>query len=196
MCWPRGSGLIVQVTESDQLSYRKNLFYDLVRTAELRLVFALTEELAAHGITVVAVSPGYLRSESTLDGFGVTEATWREAIEKDPHFAASETPAFVGRAVVALAGDPPVARRTGGVYGSWTLARKYGFTDLDGSRPDLGRQPGEFPFGPPRTRVRWRIEPEARLSGDPDPRQVCPGPGGVSTPYHRRRRPGSRPAAG
>jgi NAD(P)-dependent dehydrogenase (short-subunit alcohol dehydrogenase family) len=157
----RREGLIVQMTEGDALYYRRNLYYDLGRTAEVRLAYALAEELGPHGISALAVTPGYLRAEATLDGFGVTEATWREAIGKDPNFAASETPHFVGRAIAALAADPHVSRKAGGLYSSWGLAREYGFTDADGSRPDFGRhfaeQFGESPV-PLHSAVRWRIE--------------------------------------
>jgi NAD(P)-dependent dehydrogenase (short-subunit alcohol dehydrogenase family) len=162
----RGSGLIVQVTEGDALYYRMNLYYDLARLAEIRLAYAMAEELAPHGVTALAVTPGYLRAESTLEGFGVTEANWRDAIARDPNFAASETPCFIGRAVAALAADPHVARKAGGVYGSWTLAEEYGFTDVDGARPHFGRHLaehfGEAPGGPPRTPMRWRM---TRVSG-------------------------------
>jgi hypothetical protein len=86
----------------------------------------------------MALTPGFLRSEGVLDHFGVTAATWRDAIAQDEHFAFSETPAFVGRAVVALATDPQIMARTCGSYATWDLAREYGFTDADGSRPDWG----------------------------------------------------------
>ncbi len=157
----RRAGLIVQLTEGDSVYYRQNLFYDLARVGEIRLAYALAEELAPHGVTVLALTPGYMRTEAMLDGFGVTEARWREAIARDPTFASSETPCFVGRAVAALAADPAVGEKSGGVYSSWGLAEEYGFTDLDGSRPNLGRHLGKnggaSPFGPPRTAVRWRI---------------------------------------
>ena len=86
----------------------------------------------------LAVTPGFLRSEHVLDHFGVTEANWRDAIEKDPYFAESETPCFVGRAVAALAADPHVAQKSGRLFSSWALAKEYGFTDVDGRRPDWG----------------------------------------------------------
>lgn len=95
------NGLIVEITDGDSLQYRGNLFYDLAKISVIRLAYAMSEELRAHHITALAVTPGFLRSEAMLDHFGVTEATWREAIAQDPHFAASETPFFVGRAVAA-----------------------------------------------------------------------------------------------
>jgi len=150
----RGAGLIVQLTDGDGLFYRQNLFYDLGRLAEIRLAYALAEELAPRGITALALTPGYMRTEAILGGLGLTESNWREGIRHDPSFAASETPCFVGRAVVALATDPNVAGKAGGLYSSWGLAREYGFTDLDGSQPDLG----EVPNGRPRTGVTWRTQ--------------------------------------
>lgn len=133
------SGLIVEVTDGDGSQYRGNLAYDLVKTAVNRLALAQAEELRAHGVTAVAITPGFLRSEAMLDGFEVTEANWRDAAARDPHFLASETPRYVGRAVAALAGDPDVSSRTGQVLTSWDLAEEYGLHDLDGSRPHWGR---------------------------------------------------------
>src|SRR5262249_45171853 len=150
-------GLIVEVTDGDGTRYRGNLAYDLVKTAVNRLALAQAEELREHHITALAVTPGFLRSEAMLDGFGVTEANWRDAGKKDPNFLASETPFFVGRAVAALAADPDVLAKSGGVYSSWGLAREYGFTDVDGARPDLGQHFGKSPFGPPRTAFRWAL---------------------------------------
>jgi NAD(P)-dependent dehydrogenase (short-subunit alcohol dehydrogenase family) len=157
----RKSGLIVQLTEGDRLYYRGNLFYDLGRVAEIRLAYALAEELAPHRVTALALTPGYLRSEAVLDHLGVTEANWREGAKRDPDFMASETPCFVGRAVVALATDPYVGRKAGGLHSSWALAEEYGFSDVDGGRPNLGRhfaeRYGESPAGQPRTPIRWQI---------------------------------------
>src|SRR3546814_9021635 len=79
-----------------------------------------------------------MRSEMMLDNWGVTEATWREA-NVSPHFVISESPRFVGRAVAALAADPERARWNGQSLSSGGLAQVYGFTDLDGSRPDCWR---------------------------------------------------------
>jgi NAD(P)-dependent dehydrogenase (short-subunit alcohol dehydrogenase family) len=134
----RASGLIVQITDGDSLAYRQNLFYDLARVAEIRLAYALAQELAPAGVTALAVTPGYMRTEAMLDALGVTEGNWQEGVARDPTFAASESPAFVGRAVVALATDPDVARKSGGLYSSWGLAEEYGFTDVDGRRPNIG----------------------------------------------------------
>jgi NAD(P)-dependent dehydrogenase (short-subunit alcohol dehydrogenase family) len=134
----RARGLIVEVTDGVGEDYRGNLFYDLAKHSVIRLARAQAEELREHGVTAVALTPGFLRSEAVLDHFGVSEHNWRDAIAKDRHFAASETPAYVGRAVAALAGDPEVARWSGQALSSWQLAKEYGFTDADGSRPDWG----------------------------------------------------------
>ena len=134
----RNAGLIVEVTDGDTLGYRGNLFYDLAKNAVIRLAYAMAADLHAHRVTALAITPGFLRSEAVLDSLGVTEANWRDAIEKDPYFAESETPCFVGRAVAALAADPHVPAKSGGLYSSWELAREYGFTDLDGRRPHWG----------------------------------------------------------
>ena len=132
----RNAGLIVEVTDGDTFGYRGNLFYDLAKNAVVRLAYAMAADLHAHRVTALAITPGFLRSEAVLDSFGVTEANWRDAVEKDPYFAGSETPCFVGRAISALAADPDVARKSGGLFSSWGLAKEYGFTDLDGRRPD------------------------------------------------------------
>lgn len=132
-------GLIVEIADGDTLGYRGTLFYDLVKTTVNRLAYAMAQELREHNVVVIAVSPGYMRTETMLEHFGVTEENWREGTTKDPNFIASETPFFVGRAVAALAADPSVMEKSGGLFGSWTLAEEYGFADLDGRRPHIGR---------------------------------------------------------
>ncbi|SEF81363.1 NAD(P)-dependent dehydrogenase, short-chain alcohol dehydrogenase family [Thermomonospora echinospora] len=136
-------GLVVEVgdgtTEYNDGHYRVSFFYDLAKVSVNRMAFSLARELAPHGATAVALTPGWLRSELMLDHYGVTEANWRDALAKQPHFAISETPAFVGRAVAALAADPQVARWNGQSLSSGRLAQVYGFTDVDGSRPDAWR---------------------------------------------------------
>jgi NAD(P)-dependent dehydrogenase (short-subunit alcohol dehydrogenase family) len=135
----QGSGLIVEITDGDTMNYRGELFYDLVKTSVIRLAFGMAEELRPHGVTALAVTPGFLRSEEMLDHFGVSEANWKDATKIEPHFIASETPYFVGRAVAALAADANVAKKAGGVYASWTLSDEYGFQDMDGNHPHWGR---------------------------------------------------------
>jgi NAD(P)-dependent dehydrogenase (short-subunit alcohol dehydrogenase family) len=133
-------GLVVEVTdgtdEYNATHYRVSFFYDLAKAAVNRMAFALAHELQPHGATAVSLTPGWLRSEAMLDAYGVKEANWLEATERSPHFAISESPAFVGRAVAALASDPDVRRWNGKSLSSGQLAKIYGFTDLDGSRPD------------------------------------------------------------
>jgi NAD(P)-dependent dehydrogenase (short-subunit alcohol dehydrogenase family) len=137
-------GLVVEMTDGTRdynaANYRVSAFYDLAKTAVLRLAFAQGEELAPHGCTAVALTPGWMRSEIMLEHYGVSEANWRDGAAVNPHFAAiSESPRFVGRAVAALAADPDVHRHNGGSFSSGGLAHEYGFTDLDGSRPDCWR---------------------------------------------------------
>jgi NAD(P)-dependent dehydrogenase (short-subunit alcohol dehydrogenase family) len=134
-----GGGLIVEITDGDTYKYRGSLFYDLAKVSAMRLAYAMAEELRSHNVTALALTPGFLRSEAMLDHFGVTEQNWREAAKIDPHFIASETPFYVGRAVAALASDPQVAHKTGGTFSSWGLAREYGFKDMDGRQPDWGK---------------------------------------------------------
>ncbi len=134
----QNSGLIVEVTDGDTMGYRGNLFYDLAKNATIRLGYAMSRDLHAHRITALTVTPGFLRSEAMLDGFGVTEENWRDGIAKDSYFEESETPCYMGRGVAALAADPDVASKHGGLYSSGSLAKEYGFTDLDGRQPDWG----------------------------------------------------------
>ncbi|RKH05674.1 SDR family NAD(P)-dependent oxidoreductase, partial [Corallococcus sp. CA047B] len=131
----RDRGLIVEVTDGDHFGYRGGVAYDVTKMAVIRLAFAMSRDLRRTNITALAVTPGFLRSEEMLDGFGVTEANWRDGTKVNADFIASETPCYVGRAVAALAADPAVHQRAGRVVASWTLAREYGFTDLDGSQP-------------------------------------------------------------
>jgi NAD(P)-dependent dehydrogenase (short-subunit alcohol dehydrogenase family) len=139
----RPGGLLVEVTdgtaEYNSDNYRLSPFYDLAKTAVIRMAWAHAKDLAPHGATSVSITPGWMRSEIMLDEYGVTESTWRDATEREPHFVISETPHFVGRAVAALAADPNRARWTGKSLSSGELAPIYGFTDLDGSQPDCWR---------------------------------------------------------
>lgn len=136
-------GLVIEVNDGTEAyngtRYRNSFFYDLSKAAVLRMGFALGHELASHGATGLSLTPGWLRSETMLDDFGVREDNWRDAIERVPGFAIAESPAYVGRAVVALASDPNVSRWRGQSLSSGQLARVYGFTDLDGSQPDAWR---------------------------------------------------------
>lgn len=139
----RPGGLVVEVTdgtaEYNDTRYRVSFFYDLAKSANLRTAFALAHELKPHRCTAVALTPGWLRSEHMLEVYGVTEENWMEATKKQPHFAISESPTYVGRAVAALAVDPQVARWNGQSLSSGQLAKVYGFKDKDGSQPDAWR---------------------------------------------------------
>lgn len=145
----RSGGLLVEVTDGNAYFYRGHFFYDLVKTTVIRMAFALSQELKGRGITAVAVTPGFLRSEWMLDQFGVTEANWRDAAEKVKEFIASETPLFVGRGVAALAADPNVASKNGRVVASWDLGDEYGVNDADGTRPHF---------------IRWLEENEPKMA--------------------------------
>jgi NAD(P)-dependent dehydrogenase (short-subunit alcohol dehydrogenase family) len=163
----RTGGIVFEITDGDAFYYRGNLFYDLVKISVIRLAFAMSRELRKRDIAAVAVTPGFLRSEAVLEHFKVSEANWRDAGKKNSNvnpdvnsgvnsdvnsdvnskdqndapsdFMVSESPRYIGRAVVALAADPRVKSKSGRVFSSWALAREYGFTDLDGTRPDWGK---------------------------------------------------------
>jgi NAD(P)-dependent dehydrogenase (short-subunit alcohol dehydrogenase family) len=136
-------GLVVEVTdgtaEYNADHYRIGVFYDLAKTSLTRLAWGLGQELSERGATAVALTPGWLRSELMLEHYGVTEETWRDGTARTPHFCISESPRFVGRAVAALAADPDVGRWNGQSLSSGGLAQVYGFTDVDGTRPDCWR---------------------------------------------------------
>jgi NAD(P)-dependent dehydrogenase (short-subunit alcohol dehydrogenase family) len=132
----RKSGLVVEVTDGNTARYRGSFFYDLAKSSVIRLAVAQAAELKPHGVAAVAITPGFLRSEAMLENFGLSEADWRNGAAIDPDFAYSETPAYLGRAVAALAGDPDVMVKTGRALATWGLYREYGFTDADGTQPD------------------------------------------------------------
>jgi NAD(P)-dependent dehydrogenase (short-subunit alcohol dehydrogenase family) len=131
-------------------NYRNSPFYDLAKVAVNRMAWVHAQDLAKHEAMAVSLTPGWMRSENMLDHFGVREENWRDATAQEPHFAISESPRFVGRAVAALAGDPRRARWNGMSLSSGELAKVYGFTDLDGSQPDA-----------------WRYFPEVQSVGKP-----------------------------
>jgi NAD(P)-dependent dehydrogenase (short-subunit alcohol dehydrogenase family) len=130
-----GAGLVVEVTDGNTARYRGSFFYDLAKHSVIRLAQAQAHELRPHNVAAVALTPGFLRSEAVLDHFHTTENDWRAT--NDPHFAKSESPAYLGRAVVALASDPDVLEKSGRALDTAQLAREYGFTDKDGTRPDF-----------------------------------------------------------
>ena len=137
------SGLMVEVVEQHRLGYHYSHWFDLMEIGLKRMAWVRAEELAPHGVASVAVAPGFMRTEAILEKFKVTEDNWRDAID-DPEprrfgWAGSESPCFVGRGIAALAADPGVMAKSGGLYGSWDLSDDYGFTDIDGARPHLWR---------------------------------------------------------
>lgn len=143
----RPGGLVVEVTDGttafNAANYRISVFYDLAKVAVNRLGWSQGHELGPHGATALAVTPGWLRSELMLEAFGVTEATWREAVgtTAPAGFAESETPRFVGRGIAALAADPDRARWNQASVTAGELARAYDVVDLDGTRPDAWARP-------------------------------------------------------
>ncbi len=136
-------GLLVEVTdgtaEYNADHYRLSVFYDLAKVAATRMAWSHAKDLAPRGASAVSITPGWMRSEMMLDHYGVREENWREATAKSPHFAISESPRFVGRAIAALAADPDRGRWNGQSLSSGGLAKVYGFTDIDGSQPDCWR---------------------------------------------------------
>lgn len=160
---PKRSGLIVEVTEGDLLNAGINPVSQIVKLGLKSLALNMATELHEHGIAAVAVTPGFLRSETMLERFGVTEETWRNGGKKDKNFLESETPLFVGRGVAALAADPEVLKRSGQLLSSWELARYYGFTDADGRRPDWGALEIDFSEFPASFMRQLRTGTEMQL---------------------------------
>jgi len=146
---PAKRGLIVEVTENDMMGGGGNPMAQTVKMAQKVLPLFWAAELAPHRISVLAITPGFLRSESMLQGLGVTEDNWRDAVTKDPNFLESESPLFVGRAIAALAADPQVHKRSGMLVSSWEVGREYRLSDYDGRRPDWGRHKIDFSVLPP-----------------------------------------------
>ena len=164
------SGLVVEIIEQDSIGYHGQFYFDLFEMTLKRIALSLAEELAPHGVSALAITPGFMRTEAILEQFGATEENWRVAAEENPQarsygFAGSETPCFVGRAVAALAADPELSRKSGGVYSSWGLSEEYGFTDVNGERPHMGRYMAEhFPHifnGTPNAAFTWKVTPTA-----------------------------------
>jgi NAD(P)-dependent dehydrogenase (short-subunit alcohol dehydrogenase family) len=130
-----GKGLVIEVTDGITARYRGTFFYDLAKHSVIRLAQAQAAELKPHNVAAIALTPGFLRSEAVLDHFKLTEANWRTTTDRD--FAQSESPGYLGRAVAALAADPRIMDKTGRSLTTAPLAREYGFTDRDGTRPDF-----------------------------------------------------------
>jgi hypothetical protein len=161
------------------VGYHGAFYFDLMEALLKRLVLGLANDLGKSGITAVAIAPGFMRTEAILEGFGVTEANWRDALSQ-PQAAAmgwggSETPCFVGRGVAALAADPDVARKNGGIYTTRVLSEEYGFNDVNGLRPDYpafdaALEQAKRTFLAPSmdaarfTRVDWKLAPKLEVA--------------------------------
>jgi NAD(P)-dependent dehydrogenase (short-subunit alcohol dehydrogenase family) len=173
------SGLIIELVEQDNVGYHGAFYFDLMEALLKRLVLGLANDLGKSGITAVAVAPGFMRTEAILDRFGVTEANWRDALSHPQAaamgWAGSETPCFVGRAVAALAADPDVARKNGGIYTTRVLSKEYGFSDVNGLHPDYSMfdtalDQARKTFLAPSidaarfTRVEWKLAPKMEVA--------------------------------
>lgn len=156
-------GLIVEVTEGDTLMAGGNPLTQTVKLALKAIALNLASELHEYGVTSIAITPGFLRSEVMLEHHGVTESNWQDGGKKDPNFLASESPLFIGRAVAALAADPNVFARTGQLTSSWEVGREYGLADYDGRRPDWGRHDIDFSVLPPKLLELFRTMTRLQL---------------------------------
>ncbi|HET7579675.1 MAG TPA: SDR family oxidoreductase [Bacillales bacterium] len=138
----RGKGLILEITDGQTYKVRGSLPYSMAKIGTIHMAEVMAAQLdwKEHtGITALALTPGFLRSEEMLENFGVTEKNWQDGAKEDPDFIVSESPYYVGRAAAALAADPKVHRFQGQAFSSWELMHEYGFTDLDGTQPDWGK---------------------------------------------------------
>ncbi len=186
----RKSGLIVEIVEQHGIAYHGQFFFDLMESALKRLAYGLAVELVLHGVTALAVTPGFMRTEAILEGFGVTEANWRDAVDhpkaKSFGWESSETPCFIGRGVAALAGDSNVRAKAGGLFASWTLSDEYGFTDIDGARPHWGEYGKQhFPQlfeAPSVTPFEWRLERAVGWTPATSRRKIAATPNETPTP--------------
>lgn len=169
----RRSGLVVEIIEQEGIAYHGQIWFDLFETVLKRLAYAIAVEGGKHGITALAITPGFMRTEAILEQFGATEQTWKQAAETHPEakrwgFIASETPCYVGRAIAKLAADPDRVRFSGGVYSSGTLSEAYDFTDLDGSRPNMRRymekHHAQYMVHPSGV-IPWQLGPAAAQAG-------------------------------
>jgi NAD(P)-dependent dehydrogenase (short-subunit alcohol dehydrogenase family) len=156
-------GLIVEITENDILAAGANPFAQAVKLSVKGLALNMATELKAHNVAAIAITPGYLRSESMLEHYKVTEANWRDRGKRDRNFLESESPLYVGRAVAALARDANVIERSGQLVSSWELAKTYGFTDYDGRRPDWGTLDIDYSILPPSFLEMFRTGLELQL---------------------------------
>lgn len=177
-------GLIAEITEGDTLVGGYAFMHGVVKQTLKLLAFIYAEEFRKARVAAVAVTPGFLRSETMLEHFGVTEQTWREGGKKDPNFLESESPLFIGRAIAALAADPKMMERTGEVTSSFELARRYGIVDADGHRPDWSAHFEKISQEPT---YRWLRDGFAREAAYLDRiAQRAAGYAGLRAPTHGR----------
>jgi len=111
--------------------YLGNLYYDVVKSAIIRMSFGMATELRARNIAVVAVAPGFMRTERVM----------AEHAKKPFDLGPTESPVYVGRAIAALATDPEIMADSGKLLTAGDVARRYGFTDEDGRQPEAFRIP-------------------------------------------------------
>lgn len=146
----RKTGLIIEVTDGIDYRYRGNLFYSLAKISPIHMAEAMAADLRQYGVSALAVTPGFLRSEEMLEYYGVAESNWRDGVHSGrphaEHFGQSETPRFVGRGIAALVADPAIEEKSGKVFPSWDLSEECGFEDIDGNRPHWGRYAKEHGF--------------------------------------------------
>jgi NAD(P)-dependent dehydrogenase (short-subunit alcohol dehydrogenase family) len=134
-------GLLVEMTDGTSEANAGDrpgvgFYYDYVKAGVDRLVRNFARDLHGTPVAAVGVTPGWLRSERMLEGFGVTEENWRDFCRREPSFGISESPTYVARGVCAMAADEDRHRFAGRVLTARQLADAYDVTDVDGSRPD------------------------------------------------------------
>lgn len=166
---PNRSGLLVELVEHDHIAWHSHFYLDFMEIALKRLSFSLACDLKPDGISAVCIAPGFMRTEAICEHFGVTEQNWRDALlNEEPRkfgWEGSETPCFTGRAVAALAADPNIAAKSGGIFSTWDLSREYGFTDIGGSLPEYeilaAAIKAYFAELPPGPNFTWLVQPSA-----------------------------------
>lgn len=132
---PRKHGLIVNITAWDRDNFLVNVFYDVAKSAINRMTYGIARELEPHDIAAIALAPGFMRTERVAASF--------EAIGNKDYLNFTESPEYVGRAVLALASDPTVLEKSGRVLAVGDLAEEYGFTDIDGRQIPAFRIPDQ-----------------------------------------------------
>jgi NAD(P)-dependent dehydrogenase (short-subunit alcohol dehydrogenase family) len=132
---PRRQGLIVNITAWDRDKFLVNVFYDVAKGAINRMTYGMARELRPYNIAAIALAPGFMRTERVAAAF--------EAVGNQDYMSFTESPEYVGRAVVALASDQSIMDKSGSVLAVGDLAGEYGFTDIDGRRIPAFRMPDQ-----------------------------------------------------